>query len=162
ELRPAMIRSHLYDAIYGHFMRRFGASGETADVLDFLQSFLDREDFGELVNRALADDRLALQGDGDSGRTERSAGAGAAPPTASIFFQIAAVDREALRRGDYRLVVNETGGGQGGLLARFADLLGPGHGDLKARLSSWVSESRDVRAACELTVINDCSNLHPL
>src|SRR5262249_8668368 len=39
ELRPRMIRGHLYDAIYSHFVRSFGPAGETADILGFLQSF---------------------------------------------------------------------------------------------------------------------------
>jgi hypothetical protein len=59
ELRPKIIRSHLYDFIYGHFVRRFGPEGETDDILGFLQSFLAREDFAELIGRAIAEDRRA-------------------------------------------------------------------------------------------------------
>lgn len=162
ELRPKIIRSHLYDFIYGHFLRRFGPRGETDDILGFLQDFLAREDLAELLNRAVAEDSLALRGGGAGARSDLSAGKSATPPAVSVFFQIAAESEEALGRGDYRLVVNETGGGQGGLLGRFADLLGPGDGDLAARLSAWVNSGRGELPALELTAIGDWNNLHPV
>ena len=47
-------------------------------------------------------------------------------------------------------------------MGRFIDLLGPGGGDLAARLSDWVSASRGEHPALEITVISDWNNLHPV
>jgi hypothetical protein len=162
ELRSKTIRSHLYDFIYGHFVRRYGPEGEADDILEFLQSFLAREDFAELIGRAIAEDRRALRGPAADSRSRLSAGKSASPPAVSIFFQIAAESEEAMLRGDYRLVVNETGGGQGGLMGRFVDLLGAEDGDLATKLSDWVSASRGGRPALEITAIGDWNNLHPV
>src|SRR5262249_9522585 len=107
------------------------------------------------------EDRRALHRGSDS-RAHLSAGKSAAPPTVSVFFQIAAQSEEAVRRGDYQIVINETGSGQGGLVGRFVDLLGPDNGDLATRVSNWVSASRGKHPALEITVIGDWNNLHPV
>lgn len=161
ELRPTLIRTNIYDYLYGHFIRRYGPEGEADDILGFLHDFLSREDLGEIVDRALAEDRLALQEPGGSARARMSAGPSAVAPAVSIFFQVAAESEQALQRGDYTLVVNETGAGQGGLLGRFIELLGPSSGDLATRLEEWVSSTHgDNCPVFEMPVMSDWNNLH--
>ncbi|HYE75359.1 MAG TPA: lantibiotic dehydratase, partial [Blastocatellia bacterium] len=160
ELRSGIIRSHLIDYLYGHFVRRFGIDGETGDILGFLQDFIEREDFIEITSRAIAEDRLALQEGKNSPRAQMAAGESAVTPNLSVFFQIAADSEEAVQRGDYKLVVNELSGGQGGLVGRFIDLLDKEHGDLAGHLAEWVKTTHTDVPVLEMPVISEWNNLH--
>ncbi|HZU66443.1 MAG TPA: thiopeptide-type bacteriocin biosynthesis protein [Ktedonobacteraceae bacterium] len=157
-LRPSIIRGKLYDYLYRYFIERFGSDGETNDILGFLEDFLAREDATELLTRAMMEDRVALQRPG-GGRCDLPSGASAMPPAVTIFYQLVAESEEALERGDYKLVVNQVCPGQGGLLGRFAGLLGDGHGNLDELLSSWVASLHEDGEAMEMPVVGDWSNL---
>lgn len=158
-LRPGAVRSKLYDYMCMDFVRRFGAQGESADALGFLFDFLARPDFPELLSRAIAEDKLAVKEGPGSPRSLLAAGASAAPPSLTIFFQVAANSAEALRRGEYELIVNQVNSGEGGLLGRFADALGPRQGDLAGKLEHWLHELFSGALPLELPVCGDAHNL---
>ncbi len=157
-LRPAIIRSRLYDYLYRAFVERFGERGETSDILGFLEDFLEREDLSELLARSVAEDHIALQQPGHV-RSALSGGASAIPPAVTFFYQIAAESQEAVERGEYQLVVNQVCSGEGGLLGRFSDLLDNEHGALRARLSNWLRVLYDGRPVLEVPVVGDWHNL---
>lgn len=122
EMRGYLLRTHLYDYLTGHFTAQFGAGGVCTDVLGFLGSFLARPDAVTLIRRSLEQDRAALAHPGHP-HTRKPAGQSSAPPTATVFFQIDAAGPEALRQGDYRLVLNQCNPGHGGLFLRFQPVL---------------------------------------
>lgn len=159
-LRPQIMRTHLYDAIYQYFVRRFGTDGITEDILGFLQDFREREDFQEIVHRALAEDQRVWREGDTTGWAHLPGGASAVAPTAGIYFQLAAESEAALQRGEYTLVVNEVSSGHGGLVGRFTELLGAEHGQLQERLASWVQQTHGEALLLEMPLIGEWNNLH--
>lgn len=157
-LRPSFVRTHLYDYLYRAFVERFGEDGETSDILGFLEDFLAREDASELLMRALAEDRMALQHSGNQ-RGRLPCGQSSMPPSITIFYQLAAESQEALERGEYFLIVNQVCSGQGGLLARFAALFDAERGDLKGKLASWLQTLYPGRIVLEMPTVGDWNNL---
>lgn len=156
--RARMVRSTLARFICRHFLECFGAEGEAPDVLGFLTSFVDRDDFTELVARALAEDHRALT----QASSSNDAGAAQAPATVTVYFQIAARDHDSIQRGDFTLVVNQIGSGYGGLLGRFSDVLDVTGTRLRQRLHAWLSTVRPDSVLLETPIVNDWSNLHPV
>lgn len=157
-LRPSIARAQVYDYLYRYFIERCGPDGEISDILSFLGDFFEREDANELLTRSLAEDRTAMHRPGGR-RSVLSAGASATPPSVTIFYQLLTESQEALDRGEYKLVVNQVCPGQGGLLGRFADLLGPEHGALDVKLRSWLETLYGGRSVVEMPVVGDWSNL---
>lgn len=157
-LRPNLVRTRLYDYLYRAFVERFGEDGETSDILGFLEDFLAREDANELLIRAMAEDRMALQQAGGQ-RGRLPGGESSMPPAVTLFYQLAAESQEALERGEYLLIVNQVCSGQGGLLARFASLFDAERGDLKGRLASWLEALYPGRIVLEMPTVGDWNNL---
>lgn len=156
--REGTIRTKLYDYLYLHFVRKFGPNGETQDILGFLFDFLARNDFEELLARAIAEDKLAVKMPGHA-RTQLPGGRSSIPPTLTIFFQLAAENEHALQRGDYELIVNQANSGEGGLLGRFAPALGDDGDALRAGLHQWARLLYEGHAPAELPVCGDSHNL---
>ncbi|MGE3511300.1 MAG: lantibiotic dehydratase C-terminal domain-containing protein, partial [Vicinamibacterales bacterium] len=162
-VRARMVRSTLATFVCRHFLECFGPEGETHDIIGFLTSFIERDDFTELVARALTEDRRALARlpAGDGLREGEGAG-GHGPAAATVFFQLAARDSESLRRGDFTLVVNQIGSGYGGLVGRFIDVLEASGAGLRDRLRAWLLALRPDTVLLEAPMVNDWSNLHPV
>jgi thiopeptide-type bacteriocin biosynthesis protein len=156
--RDGTIRTKLYDYLYLHFIRKFGPSGETQDIVGFLFDFLGRSDFQELLARAIAEDKAAVKMPGHP-RSRLPAGRSSIPPTLTIFFQLAAESEEALWRGEYELIVNQVNSGEGGLLGRFAPALEADGGALREGLQRWVRQLHEGHATAELPVCGDSHNL---
>jgi thiopeptide-type bacteriocin biosynthesis protein len=160
-IRPTFIRSHFYQYIYRHFVELFGPNGETADVLAFLNSFLQRPDISELFSLAISEDRVNTEDIDPSGSAPAvpPAGQGASPPASTIFFQIAARDRDAFERGDYKIILNQINAGQGGLLGRFAEVLDGNGKNVRDRLRSWTRELYAGSTPVEIPIFGDMSQL---
>ena len=154
-LRPRIFRAKIYDYLYRHFVSRHGETGEVRDIVSFIREFMDRPEGGELWGRALAEDRMAMNV-GHSMRTAVPSGDSASPPALTIFFQVVAESREALERGDYRIVLNQVAPGQGGLVGRFAPLFGNG---LTALLEGWIDQLYAGRPVLEMPVMGEWNNL---
>lgn len=158
KFRAGTVRTKLYDYIYQYFVRRFGEQGETGDILGFLADFLAREDFPELLARAIAEDKLAVKEPG-SFRSHLPGGASAVPPTLTLFYQLAARDRDALERGRYELMINQVNSGEGGLLGRFVNIGGSVHDVLRTELAGWLKDLYRGQLPLELTVCGDINIL---
>lgn len=158
-LRPRMVRTQIYDYLYRYFVDTLGRDGECADILSFLEGFLSQRDVSELFMRAIAEDELDIKEAGGNDRSKLPTGASASSPALTLFFQVAAESRQALARGDYRLVVNQANSGQGGLLSRFCELLGAEHGDLSGKLKLWLEQVYGGREVVEVPIVADWSNL---
>ncbi|HXE11319.1 MAG TPA: thiopeptide-type bacteriocin biosynthesis protein [Bryobacteraceae bacterium] len=156
--REGTIRTKLYDYLYLYFVRKFGPNGEAQDILGFLFDFLSRSDFEELLARAIAEDKLAVKEHGHA-RTRLPGGRSAIPPTLTIFFQLAAESDEALQRSEYELIVNQVNSGEGGLLGRFAPVLGVDGNVLRTGLHQWVQQLYEGHSSLELPVCADSHNL---
>jgi thiopeptide-type bacteriocin biosynthesis protein len=156
--RTHTVRSKLYDRICQYFVRRFGWMGETPDILIFLLDFLAREDFPELLARAMAEDKLAASEPADP-RSFLPGGGSAVPPTMTMFFQVDAESAHAIERGDYRLILNQVISGEGGLLGRFANISGLEQPELQAHLSGWVKQLYVGVPVLELLVCADVNSL---
>jgi thiopeptide-type bacteriocin biosynthesis protein len=156
--REGTIRTKLYDYLYLYFVRKFGPNGETEDILGFLFDFLSRSDFEELLSRAIAEDKLAVKERGHA-RTRLPGGRSAIPPTLTIFFQLAAESEQAMHHGEYELIVNQVNSGEGGLLGRFAPVLGDNGNALRTGLHQWVQQLYEGHPSVELPVCADSHNL---
>ncbi len=158
KFRQRTIRTKMYDYLYQYFVRTFGEEGETDDILGFLFDFLAREDFPELLSRSIAEDKLTIQ-EADNDRSSLPGGASAIPPTLTIFFQLAAADRDALDHGEYYLVINQVNSGEGGLLGRFANIGGTGQNLLRDKLADWVNHLYGGLNPLELLTCADVNSL---
>jgi len=126
-------RSALYEYLLADFTARYGQGGRCDDVLGFLYAFVRRPDYAKLVRRA---DELdaSRQPEGDTALGPHGT---VGAPVATVFHQLDAADLDALRHGDFRLIVNQIHPGAIGLLARWVAV--PNVGEvLRAQLRSWL------------------------
>ncbi|MCX5588619.1 lantibiotic dehydratase family protein [Streptomyces erythrochromogenes] len=160
-LRPYVFRSHVYDWLRDEFVARYGAGGHCPDLFEFLWAVAASPGFEANLYRALQKDH------GESGRpTERAwlpVSASSAPPTAAVLYQVAARSADAVRSGDYRIVVNQYNSGVGGLLARFRHQLDGPTADrvgLTRHLRHWIAELFPHAAPRQLTLSGDVNGMH--
>jgi hypothetical protein len=113
-LSPNVFRAPAYTTLVEHFVGRYGPAGRCDDILEFLYSFMARPDFTRVVQQPPQDPARPGDHPGGCGTL--------APVTHAVFFQLAAADRTAMRRGEYRLVLNKINSGSAGMLARWAGL----------------------------------------
>ncbi|MET9697332.1 lantibiotic dehydratase [Streptomyces sp. NPDC006529] len=160
-LRPYVFRSHVYDWLRDEFVARYGAGGHCPDLFEFLWAVAASPGFEGNLYRALQKDH------GESGRpTDRAwlpVSASSAPPTAAVLYQVAARSADAIRRGDYRIVVNQYNSGVGGLLARFRHQLDSPAADragLTRHLQDWIADLFPHAAPHQLTLSGDVNGMH--
>jgi hypothetical protein len=111
ELAGTVVRAPLYDELVRRFVLRYGDGGRCTDLLDFLYACTPQEPVPPLPPA-----RAAAPAEPPAPR-----GHGTLSPVAhTVFFQIAAEDRDAVAAGAYRLVVNRVCQGVGGLIGRWA------------------------------------------
>ncbi|THA46557.1 lantibiotic dehydratase [Streptomyces sp. A1136] len=159
-LRPYIFRSHVYDWLRDEFVARYGAGGHS-DLFEFLWAVAASPGFEGNLYRALQKDH------GESGRpTDRAwlpVSVSSAPPTAAVLYQVAARSTDAVRLGEYQLVVNQYNSGVGGLLARFRHQLdGPvadGAG-LTNQLQGWIADLFPHAVPHQLTLSGDVNGMH--
>ncbi|GEB62175.1 lantibiotic dehydratase [Streptomyces gardneri] len=146
-MRPFVFRSHLYDVLVDRFTAEYGPGGTCTDVLGFLMRVAVDGDAQPDLDKASVADRAERETAGE--RAWLPVGPSSAPPAAAVLFQLAATGPEAVRGGDYRLVVNQFNPGTGGLVTRFGGLLGEGFRD---RLRAHVQACWPGRACRELVL----------
>lgn len=160
-IRPRIFRTALYDLLVEHFLERYGA-GSVGGLLDFLYSFLGRDDADTRMRAALMHDQWRLDGKpvgagpaapGDGGS------AGHARASASVVFQLAATDANAVRRGSYRLVVNQYSAGLGALVAGWVRTIDDGAPLLREALRRWLEGLVFPGRPHEVAVCADWSGL---
>ncbi|MFD3529920.1 lantibiotic dehydratase [Streptomyces sp. NPDC058664] len=126
-MRPFVFRSHLYDVLVDRFTAEYGPGGTCTDVLGFLMRVAVDGDAQPDLDKASVADRAERETAGE--RAWLPVGPSSAPPAAAVLFQLAATGPQAVRGGDYQLVVNQFNPGTGGLVTRFGPLLGEGFRD---------------------------------
>ncbi|MFD3664671.1 lantibiotic dehydratase [Streptomyces sp. NPDC058659] len=126
-MRPFVFRSHLYDVLVDRFTAEYGPGGTCTDVLGFLMRVAVDGDAQPDLDQASVADRAERETAGE--RAWLPVGPSSAPPAAAVLFQLAATGPQAVRGGDYQLVVNQFNPGTGGLVTRFGPLLGEGFRD---------------------------------
>ncbi|MFF8838284.1 hypothetical protein [Streptomyces sp. NPDC015130] len=146
-MRPFVFRSHLYDVLVDRFTAEFGPGGTCTDVLGFLMRVAVDGDAQPDLDKASVADRAERETAGE--RAWLPVGPSSAPPASAVLFQLAASGPEAVRAGDYRLVVNQFNPGTGGLVTRFGGLLGEGFRD---RLRAHVRACWPGRTCRELVL----------
>lgn len=154
-MRPQVIRSHLYDHLVEHFVTCHGVGGTCQDVIGYLTSFAGRPDFMQLLLQALEQDKQAMS-QYDHPNSRHEVGPSMLPPTAMVYFQIAAPNVEAVRRGHYLLIPNAHNPGVAGVMARFQPLLSP---KLPEVLRAWHSASVPGAEMVDFPIFADWSTL---
>ncbi|MEU3689481.1 lantibiotic dehydratase [Streptomyces narbonensis] len=146
-MRPFVFRSHLYDVLVDRFTAEYGPGGTCTDVLGFLMRVAVDGDSQPDLDKASVADRAERETAG--ARAWLPVGPSSAPPAAAVLFQLAATGQEAVRAGDYRMVVNQFNPGTGGLVTRFGGLLGEG---FRERLRAHVRACWPGRTCRELVL----------
>ncbi|CAM5642072.1 lantibiotic dehydratase [Streptomyces narbonensis] len=146
-MRPFVFRSHLYDVLVDRFTAEYGPGGTCTDVLGFLMRVAVDGDSQPDLDKASVADRAERETAGE--RAWLPVGPSSAPPAAAVLFQLAASGQEAVRGGDYRLVVNQFNPGTGGLVTRFGGILGEG---FRERLRAHVRACWPGRTCRELVL----------
>lgn len=135
-MRPFTIRTAVYRLLVDFFIKKHGSGGEAQDVLGFLLEFSSQPGLDMQLYPLLAAPH-------DPEAWKKAVGPSSTPPTYMVFFQLIARNEEALRAGDYKLVINQVNNGLGGLVTRFDHVLSGGAGS-PAPISSPIMEWIDA------------------
>jgi hypothetical protein len=128
EIRPHILRSHIYDFLVDSFVAEFGSGGICNDPLAFMMRLMVDRDTNPPFHKAQAAD-MSMRVHGAPERAFLPVGLTSAPPSTGVHFQIASDSFEDIAAAEYKLIVNQFGAGTGALLARFTSLLGDGFRD---------------------------------
>lgn len=154
-LRPHIVRSRAYDLLVDAFVARHGAGGRATDVGAFLAEVERHGDWAVRASSTVASDVRAAA-TADRRRAHAPVSPTSAPPTASVFFQVAASTPDAIDRGDFLLVLNQLNPGVGALLARHAPLLGPA---VERAVADWLGDLHPGAELIEVPVSADWNSL---
>ncbi|MED4811674.1 lantibiotic dehydratase [Bacillus atrophaeus] len=158
QLRNYQFRTHLYDLLCEHFVETYGRGGLCSDIQAFLYQFEKRKDRPRLIKNALRKDKktaLKLE----ESRVFAPYGASSAPPSATVFYQLAANNgRDSIAAGDYQLVINQISSGLG-LLLRFQSMFQEDGRNLSTLMKQWVNAMNPSSDIVHFPMISDFSNL---
>lgn len=151
QVRPSVVRSHIYDFLVDSFVAEFGTGGICRDPLAFfMRLMVDRDTNPPFLKAQTAD--MSMRSSASTERAFLPVGPTSAPPSVGIHFQVAANSMKEISSGNYKIVINQFGAGTGALLARFTSLLGDG---FKSELSSYVKKIWGTAEVRQLVVWGD-------
>ncbi|MGG1243829.1 lantibiotic dehydratase [Bacillus cabrialesii] len=158
QLRKHQFRTHLYDLLCEHFIEMYGQGGVCHDIQEFLYQFEMRKDRPRLIKNALRKDKKTAVNLEES-RVFAPYGVSSAPPSAIVFYQLAANNgSKGISNGDYQLVVNQISSGLG-LVLRFQSMFHEEQRNLGSLTKRWIHAMHPDSDIVHFPMISDFSNL---
>jgi hypothetical protein len=132
-VRPAIFRSHRYDAIVRRFEQEVGPGATHPDAGAFFIAAHASRQFRDSMRAAWSADRAWIERR-SADRSFLATGVTNAPPTVGVMYQ----ELEDPCGGDPSFVVNQLVNGVGGIVARFGSISGGAGSRIRADLLAWI------------------------